>query len=200
MRKLHLTPTNLRVMLSISLFVIIAVAVTLALISYRGLKQTAITVSHTTLDASASQNNLRVLQQLEKKLEEERENINRANSIVAESQSYQYQDQIIADLNDYASRAGVEITNIDFSSTTVSSNAQAGGQSSTIPSLPPPTGVKSMSVSVALKNPLNYDSLLRFLNFIEQNLTKMQISKVALVKDAAGGVSSEALAIEVYVR
>lgn len=198
MKKLHLTPKNLRIMLSISLFVIIAAAGTLAFISYKGLKETAITVSHTSLDANASQNNLRILQQLKDKLAEEKENINRANSIVAESQSYQYQDQIIADLKDYANRVGIEITNIDFSATTVS-NTGAGSQQSAASSLPPPTGVKSMTVSVALKNPINYNALLQFLNFIEQNLTKMQISKITLAKDESG-VSSEALSIEVYVR
>ncbi len=200
MKKIHLTPTNLRIILSISLFVIIAIGATLAFISYKGLKEIAITVSHTTLDANASQNNLRILQQLQKKLEEEKENISRAGSIVAESQSYQYQDQIIADLNDYAGKAGVEITNIDFSATTVAPTQPGGTGQSTTPSSPPPSGVKSMSVSVALKNPLNYNSLLRFLNSIEQNLTKMQISRVSLVKDSSGSVSSEALAIEVYVR
>lgn len=200
MKKLHMTPANLRIVLSVSLLVIAALAVAAAFISYGALKQTAVTVSHTNIDANASQNNLRILQQLQDKLRQEKENVTRAGSIVAESQSYQYQDQIIADLNDYAGKAGVEITNIDFSATTIAPTQAGGPSQSAAPSLPPPSGVKSTTVSVALKNPLNYVSLLRFLNFIEQNLTKMQISKVSLAKDATNGVSSEALSIEVYVR
>jgi type II secretory pathway pseudopilin PulG len=196
MSKFHLSPTNLRVMLSIGMFLIIAVAAILAGISYTGLRQVAVDVSHTTLDANASQNNLRTLQQVKEKLEEEKDIVERANSIVAESQSYQYQDQILADLNGYAARSGVTITNIDFSSTTTTTPTTPA-----TPALPTPAGVKSRSISVTLKNPIDYNSLLRFLNSIEQNLTKMQISKVSLATDeSTGGVSTEALTIEVYVR
>lgn len=198
MNKLNLTPIKLRIILSVSMFLIVAVAVTVATLSYPFLRKSAVEVSHATLDASASQNNVRALEELKEKLEEDREVVSRANSIVAESKSYQYQDQIIGDLNNYASKAGVEITNIDFSTSTA-----APSPSSTTPAAPAPTapsGVKSMQATVTLKNPINYLSLLRFLRSIEQNLTKMQVSKVSLAKDASGGVSSETLTIEVYVR
>ena len=199
MKNFKLTPTNLRIMLSISMFVIIAIATGLATLSYNGLKDVAVDVSHTSQDASASQNDLRTLQQIQEELEDNKEVVDRANSIVAESKSYQYQDQIIADLNDYANRAGVGITNIDFSSTATTTNP-TNPQTPSSPSLSVP-GVKSTSVSVTLKNPLNYTALLHFLHSIEQNLTKMQISKVSLTKDAASGnVASEALTIEVYIR
>jgi len=196
MRKLQLTPTNLRIMLSISMFLIIVVAGILASISYTGLRDVAQDVSHTSLDASAGQDNIRALQQIQEKLEQDKDIVERANSIVAESKSYQYQDQILADLNDYAARAGVGITNIDFSATTTT---DPGTQPAT-PALPVPAGVKSTSVSVTLKNPVDYNALLRFLNSIEQNLTKMQISRVNLASSDDGSISTEALTIEVYIR
>lgn len=197
MKKIHLTPTSLRIILSVSMFVILAFAALLASVSYTGLKRVAIDVSHTSADAGASQDNLRLLKQIQDELEKDKDIVNRANSIVAESKSYQYQDQILADLNNYANRAGIAITNIDFSSTTTTTTTPS---TPTTPTAPPPAGVKSTSVSVTLKNPIDYNALLRFVKSIEQNLTKMQISKIALAKDASGGVSTEALTIEVYVR
>ncbi len=199
MNKMNLTPPKLRIILSVSMFLIVAAAVAAASLSYPFLRDRAVETSHATLDASASQNNLRALEELKERLGEDQEIVSRANSIVAESKSYQYQDQIIGDLNNYAGKAGVEITNIDFTAT-----ASTPSPSATTPPAAPapvaPSGVKSMQATVTLKNPINYLSLLRFLRSIEQNLTKMQVSKVSLAKDASGGVSSETLAIEVYVR
>ena len=44
-------------------------------------------------------------------------------------------------------------------------------------------------------------SMLRFVKSIEQNLTKMQISKIGLSKDAnSNNVTSDVLTIEVYIR
>jgi hypothetical protein len=56
-------------------------------------------------------------------------------------------------------------------------------------------------VSITLKTPIIYNNMIRFIKSIEQNLTKMQLSKISLAKDAAsGGVTSEALTLEVYIR
>jgi hypothetical protein len=197
--KLHrLTATQLRIILSISLFAILAMTVTLAFFAYGGLRGTAIDVSHAGADADASQTNLQILQQIQQKLAEEKDVIERANSIVADSKSYQYQDQILTDLKDYASKAGITITNIDFAA---SATAATPGSAPPATTAPAPTGVKTTSVSVTLKNPIDYVSLLRFIKSIEQNLTKMQISKISLAKGTTGSdVSSEALTIEVYIR
>lgn len=198
MKDFHMTASRLRVMLTISLFVIIAVAVLIASFAYTSLKAVAVEVSHTAADANASQNNIQTLQQVQQKLANEKDIVERANSIVAESQSYQYQDQILADLKDYAGKAGVTVTDIDFS-TTATTQTPATGTPQPQPTAP--TGVKSTSVSVTLKNPIDYNSLLYFIKSIEQNLTKMQISSISLSKGTSGNdVSSEALTIEVYIR
>jgi hypothetical protein len=203
MKKYELNAVQFRLILSISLFFIFAIMLTVAGFAYNELKKVAVDVSHTSADANASSNNVETLEKIEQKLNDDRDVVGRTNSIVAESKSYQYQDQIIADLKDYASRAGIVLTNFDFSSNTTTptpgSNATQA-PSPTAPS-PPPSGVKSTSVSVTLKNPVDYESLLRFLQSIEQNLTKMQVSKVSLTKsESDNSVSSDALTIEVYVR
>jgi len=194
-----LTPTGLRLILSISLFVITGIGGVAFSFLNGNLEKVAVDVNHKVVDANASQNNFQTLQSIQRQLEEKKDVVERARSIVADSQSYQYQDQIITDLSDYAKRSNIEITNMDFSAAT-----QTGATPKTTPSAltaPVPTGVKSTSVSVTLKNPVNYNNLLQFIYAIEQNLTKMQVSKVGLSKDATGGgITSDLLTIEVYVR
>jgi hypothetical protein len=190
-----LSATGLRLSLSLLLFVITLIAAVALSLANTWLQEYATDVSHATIDANASQDNIQTLQKIQQELTNDKDIIERASSIVADSQSYQYQDQIITDLNNYAERAGIAITNIDF----IGSTPVAGATPTPAPSVAP-SGVKSTSVSVTLKNPVNYDNLLQFIKSIEQNLTKMQVSKIGLAKDAQGGVTSEVLTVEVYIR
>lgn len=195
----NLTATKLRVGLVISLFVIGAIEATIFTFAYGQLAQTATDVSHVVVDANASQNNLATLEKIEKILEDEKGVVDRASSIVADSQSYQYQDQIITDLNNYANKNSVTITNVDFSA---GQAATATPGQAAAPVTAAPAGLKSTSVTVTLKTPVDYNNLLRFIEAVEQNLTKMQISKIGLSKGASTGndVTSDALTIEVYIR
>lgn len=195
-----LTATSLRIVLIISMFIITALGVVGFLFVTDGLRETATNVSQTIAEANASQNNVQVLQQIQTKLAEDKDAVERARSIVAESQSYQYQDQIIKDLTDYANRSNIGITNIDFGETKSSSTQSSTTGQNTQQQPPTPSGVNSKTVTITLQNPVDYISLLRFINAIEQNLTKMQISAVGVSKDSTGKVTSETLAIEVYVR
>lgn len=193
-----MTATSLRIVLVIALFVIAALSIAIFSIVVEGLTATATDTSKSVAKANSSRDTIQNLQQLQVQLEQNKDTVERAKSIVAESKSYQYQDQIITDLNDYATRAGLAITNIDFGATTSTAVPATGGASQT-PAKTTPAGVKSTSVSITLKNPVNYTNLLRFLYSIEQNLTKMQISRVSLSK-ATAGITSDTLTIEVYVR
>lgn len=199
MKKHPLTATSLRLILSISLLAIVGLGIALFSLSHRTLKNVAIDVSHTVADADASQNNLQNLQNLKRDLASKQDIVKRAESIVAESRSYEYQNQIINDLNDYAARAGLSITNIDFTGNQTSGSTPTPGVAPTTPSTTV-NGVKSTIVSVALKNPVDYTGVLRFLKSVEQNLTKMQIANVGLSKADDGGISSDVLNIEVYIK
>ncbi len=192
--KFHLSPTRLRIMLLIGMVVSLALISLVNSFALSLLGSLATDVSHTTVDATASENNLQNLQQVQQTLANEKDVIQRASNIVADSQSYQYQDQILTDLKAFAGQAGIVITNLDFSAASTSKTATPTASTA-------PSGVKSTSVSVTLKNPVNYVNFLKFIKSIEQNLTKMQISKIALSKSASGSdVSSETLIIEVYIR
>lgn len=196
MKRRPLTATSLRVILSVSMFIVAAIGGVAFWIANSKLEEYAVEVSHTSADATASRDNLQNLQKIQQELEEDKEVVQRASSIVADSQSYQYQNQIITDLNDYADKAGIAITNINFASTTTQTTP-----GTPTPAAPTPSGVKSMPVSITIKNPVDYLNLLKFVNSIEENLTKMQISRINLSKDPTkNSVTSDALTIEVYVR
>lgn len=198
MARTAFTATKLRLMLTISMLVIVALAwAAIHFMNESVLKPYATTVSHASADAQASQDNLQTLQRIEKELNTYASTMDKAKSIVADSQSYQYQDQIIKDLTDYATRAGISVTNMDFTSgTSATTTPNATAQ----PNTAAPAGVKSTSVSVTVSNPVAYDKLLRFIKSVEQNLTKMQISRVGLAKGTNKDISSEVFVIEVYIR
>jgi len=202
MKKAPLTAASLRLILSIFLLVIIALGVFLFSFAYSKLKETAVDVSHSVADANSSRDNLQNLQRLKQDLAAQQDIVMRTQNIVAESRSYEYQNQIINDLNDYAARAGLSITTIDFSSAGGGTGATAT-PGTTTPTTPSTTinGVKSTFVSITLKNPVDYTALLRFLKSIEQNLTKMQIANIGLSKsENSSSVSSNVLNIEVYIK
>lgn len=195
-----LTATTLRMYLSLSLFAITLIAGGALYFINEQLRTYAVEVSKVTAESNSSQNNVQALQKVQEELEKNKEVKERARNIVADNQSYQYQNQIITDLNGYAKKAGVTITNIDFSagSTATPTTPTTPKSGTTAPATP--SGVKSTSASITLKNPVSYTRLLRFIKSIEDNLTKMQISRIGLARGADNQITSEALSIEVYIR
>jgi hypothetical protein len=202
MKRLTISATSLRLALSVSLFAITLIASGLFYFVDRKLQSVAVDVSHTLVDESTSRNNIQTLQQIQRELADDKDVIARANSIVADSQSYQYQDQIVSDLNKYAGKSGITITNIDFSDGAGTGSTSTGKTQTTTPgAVVAPTGVKTTSVSVTMENPIGYQNFLQFLRSIEDNLTKMQVQKISLSKGTSGDdVASDILTIQVYVR
>src|SRR5664279_184855 len=114
MKAIKLTAVSFRLLLSISLFVIVGLAVALVWFGSGYLRDVATTVRQISSDAGASQNNLQTLQKIKQELVNQKTIIEKASSIVADSQGYKYQDQIIKDLNEYAASSGITITNFSF--------------------------------------------------------------------------------------
>lgn len=197
----NLAPSKLRLILTATLFLTLITAGVIFYFASANLRSVATAVSHKVADANASRNNLENLKKIERFLAEQQDTIARVDSIVADSQSYQYQDQIILDLNSYAAKAGIAITNFDFAAAaTATPAAPVAGAPAATPA-PATGGVKSTTVSISVANPVDYIRLLKFIKSIEQNLTKMQISKIGLSKGTnANEVSTDALTIEIYVR
>lgn len=191
----NLTASKLRLILSSTLLAILVIGAGIFSFANQELTKVADEVSMTVAEANASQNNLQILQQTQRELDEKRDIVTRTGKVVANSQSYQYQNQIINDLTSYAKRANISFTNITFAT-----KEEGGAKATPGASISLPSGVKPATIAVTLKNPVNYNNLLRFMNSIEQNLTKMQIASINLATGDTGGVSSDVLNIQVYVR
>lgn len=147
---------------------------------------------HAQIDADVSGQDLDRLKSLEKTLDDNQDSVRKAEQIVAATKQYQYQDQIINDINRYAQQTGVEVTAYNFT-------PAATGKATTAPTV---AGVKTISVALTLKSPLPFDNYLRFVKAIEQNLTKMQISGVNITPDPTdvNGVVNPSIGLVVYVR
>jgi hypothetical protein len=204
MKELNISASRFRLILICSLFLIALAGTGIFWYTDDMLKNFAIEVNHTSVDASASRDDIQTLQRLQKELADNKDVVDKASSIVAESKSYQYQNQIIQDLNGYAAQAGITIVDMKFPDDTSGATTPQGSTSATQPGANTTKkidGVKSVTADITLKNPVNYNSLLKFIQSIEMNLTKMQISKVSLSKDTnSSNVISDALTVQVYVR
>lgn len=149
---------------------------------------------HNKIDAEVSDRDLDRLKSLQKTLSANQDSVRKAEQIVAGTKQYQYQDQIINDINSYASQTGVEVTAYNFGTSTTTPAA-----ATTQPKI---AGVKTITATLTLKSPLPFDNYLRFLKAIEKNLTKMQISGVNVTPDPAdvNGVVNPSIGLIVYVR
>lgn len=198
-----LTAQKLRLLLICSILLLILIGGTAFWYVNQQLTGFANQVRVTAATANASTADLTNLQSLKTQLAEDADTVERTKNIVADSQSYSYQDQIIKDINTYANRAGVTITSYTFMTDTPSAaggqRAEVSGQSST----KAVAGLKSVGVAIAIKSPVKYTNIMNFIHAIEQNLTKMQLSGISLTKDSQAqtdNITAGTLTIEVYTR
>lgn len=158
------------------------------------LRAETIKTAHTKIDAELGARDLERLKKLQKILRDNETSVQKAEQIVSASKQYQYQDQIINDINSYAAKTGVKVTAYDFISTT-----SASSRSTKQPAV---SGVKTITVNLTLQSPMLFDDYLRFIKAVEQNLTKMQVSGINLTPDAKdiNSVANPGIALTVYVR
>lgn len=197
-----MSPTKLRIILIATIIVLIAAAAT----GYWFLRQQLVSyaeeVNRAAVEANISSNDVRDLQKLQDQLTKDSVAITRTKNIVAESRSYQYQDQAINDLSRYAKVAGVTISGYGFDSAGSAATAAAPAAPVDPTAATAPTGLKTTRISVTLKTPVDYKALMRFIHSIELNLTKMQLTGISISQpsDAKSMVSVNPLTIEVYTR
>lgn len=205
-----------RLVMTVVLILLCVLVVALATVGVRRLDRYAKEVSTVVYEADTSEEKLNNIRRMSAELDRQQDVAARARQIVAESKSYQYQDVIIADLQAMAARAGLRITNFDFTAgtaagTTGAAPAPAAGSSAPAASAPPATGapaatpgssLKSTTVNITLDGEMEYRQLLNFIHYIEQNVTKMQIASVTMSRSGDNGskVTTDSLTIEVYIR
>ncbi len=191
--------TTVRIGLFVMLVLILLAMAGGCYLAYTFLEKTAREVAQIQTKAQSVTAQVDNLVRLEGQLKHYKNDVKKAQQIVAESKSYHYQNQIINDLTNYASQAGVPIASFNFqdkaaaSSKTASANAKNNANTN--------SGLKSTQISVQLGAHVEYVKLLRFLHLIEQNLTRMQIAGISLTSgEQAGTVGAQAIDLEVYVK
>lgn len=205
-----MTATTLRIVLASLLLLILAGMSTGFYFAYTYLKSTATAVASTQAEALASDAKLQQLMSLQGQLDKHKSSVDKAKQIVAESQMYQYQNQIIGDLNNFANQAGLAIKSFIFQSTGPTGAtpqpaappvAPAAGAAPGGTPAAGASGVKSTIVSIQLDEDISYENLLHFIYLTEQNLTRMQVSGVTIAKaEDAGKINAQNLNLEVYIK
>ena len=201
-----MTPAvTMRIVFALSLVLILVGMGGVVYFGYTMLQGTVEEVSKIQTEAKAVNAKVQNLARLEKEMEKYKDSVAKAQQLVAETQQYQYQNQIINDLTAYANKSGVGIAGFTFTSGSAGakSNSGSSGTSGTNNSSGSNSaaGPKSMKVSVRLNEKTDYMALLRFMHLIEQNLTRMQIASVSMSKtEGTGQVNTQTLEVEVYVR
>lgn len=187
-----------RIVLSLLLLIILSAMVGLVIFAYSFLSKTSEEVGKMQTEAIAVDAKIQSLLASKSQLDRNSDTVKKAKNIVSESKLYQYQNQIIQDLNTYADRAGIPIKSFSFQNepTTSAKTATSSKQTSTSPA-----GVKSTFVSIQLGDHIDYTKFLHFLSLIEKNVTRMQLSGVSISRGANNHeISIQSLEVKVYTR
>lgn len=187
-----------RIILSLLLLIILSAMVGLVIFAYSFLSKTSEEVGKMQTEATAVDAKIQSLLASKSQLDRNSDTVKKAKNIVSESKLYQYQNQIIQDLNTYADRAGIPIKSFSFQNepTASAKTATSSKQASTSPA-----GVKSTFVSIQLGDHIDYTKFLHFLSLIEKNVTRMQLSGVSISRGANNHeISIQSLEVKVYTR
>lgn len=187
-----------RIVLSLLLLIILSAMVGLVIFAYSFLSKASEEVGKMQTEATAVDAKIQSLLASKSQLDRNSDTVKKAKNIVSESKLYQYQNQIIQDLNIYADRAGIPIKSFSFQNEPTTSAKTATSSKQTSAS---PAGVKSTFVSIQLGDHIDYTKFLHFLSLIEKNVTRMQLSGVSISRGANNHeISIQSLEVKVYTR
>jgi hypothetical protein len=156
----------------------------------QGILSSKIAETNTIKEAAAnSDNDLSNAKALKVYLEKHQTDMEKAAMIVADTTSYKYQDQIVQDITTYANLSGLTILGFDFPTQKTSSAKSS-------------SGLKTITATITLDNPVPYANYLTFIKYIEQNLTKMQITDISITpdNDDPSQISNPIIGLEVYIK
>lgn len=169
MKKSSMKATSIRKLLTFLLVLIILGAAAGFYYGLTMVRSFSTEVSHKIADADASGNNIGKLQKLKQALTESESLVSKANKIFATDANYQ--SQALTDVQKYASNFGLTISSTNFDKTsTAATNTDH-------------------TFTVTLQSPTSYQKLLQFLNAVEGNLPKMQVSSISLSRPTTGSAT-----------
>jgi hypothetical protein len=157
MAKQAFKPQSLRALLLVILVLIIAGGLGLFYLGLNEVRTFAVEVNHSIADAEASNGQVQALQSLKGQLAQSETLIAKANQMFATPANYQ--NQAITDTRNYAAASGISIAKVDFDTAVA--------------------GVNPV-MTVSLKAPVPYSKLIQFLDNIEGNIPKMQVTSIGI--------------------
>jgi len=167
-------------------FLLVIITIGAAAGFYMGLqiiKAYSLDVSHTISDSNASGKQVEQLSGLKQQLADGQALVTKADQLFSTPETFQ--TQVLKDVSKYASETGVTISNIE-------SVAPVPGAATTEP-----------SQVITLQSPVSYFSFLKFIDAIEGNLPKMQITGINIGRPAAASgdsITTQKITITVSTR
>lgn len=193
-----LNASIMRIIMTLLLIVILAAMIGAVTFAYSFLSKASEDVGKMQNEAVAIDSKIQNLLVLKDQLDKNSDVAKKAKNIVSESKMYQYQNQIVQDLSTYADRAGIPIRAFTFQSDSKNSAQSPAAKKKTNTG---PAGIKSTFVSIQLGEKIDYVRFLHFLNLIEKNVTRMQLSGVAISRAPdSREVSVQEFEVKVYTR
>lgn len=203
-----MTATKLRIILSLTLFLIIGGAIGGFHYARTFLTEYAVEVSHRKIDAEASNGNISALEKVKTELAANKDVIAKAAALKSNSEFPEF--DIVEDVTRYANQNNLTIESFNFgeSSSTAGSNA-ASAPNSTAPGTPnkpaannAAAGSSTVSISVTLKSPANYTDVLQFIHDLNQSVPKLKVQGVSVAGsgNSKSNVNIQPLVIEMYTR
>lgn len=177
--KKQFRPQDLRTLLSILLIIVAGGGAAAFYLGNTIVGDYAVEVNHRLADAEASGKQIEELQMLKNQLAQDNPLVIKADNFFATPTNYQ--SNAITDLERYADKAGLTITK-----TTRDDNARTG----------------RYSITIQLQQPVSFSRLIGFLNNIEGNVPKMQVSSIKLGPSSNGSnsVRTGEIKIDISVR
>ncbi len=151
-------------------------------------------ISQTVAQSNASGNNNQASAKLQAELASQQSVISKTSLLATPRQDYQ--SKAIQELDQYAADAGITISNYSFAQAATAATASTTTSAASTPANNNPV------VTATLTSPVSYQKLLKFMNYVENSLPKMQITSVNISRATGGSgdaVKIDQLSIEVYV-
>lgn len=194
-----LNASNVRLILSVSLFIIIGASGAGFIYVQKQLRQYAVEVSHKKVDALASDGNIQTLESVKAELDANQNVSEKAQALKATNALPQF--RIVDDVTTIAKNNNIVITSFDFTDAPQTTTAPAATAPTAVAPVTSPSPTGHVSLTVSLQSPINYTDFLQFLRDIEQNIPKMQVQGVNLGNSGGtGGFSVEPLIIQMYTK
>lgn len=161
--------TMTRNILAITLVVVVIGAAVGFYFGLQIIKSYALEVTHAVADSHASGDNIQELSQLKQQLTAGQSLVAKADALFSTPATYQ--TQALKDISKYANEAGISISSID--------SAKAADGANGAPAITPDS-----SEVITIQSPVSYTKFLQFLDAIEGNLPKMQITGITIGRPA----------------